>query len=178
MSQARVTDFFCHRKRGLAGPSKPTKQRSSAVVGLSSNVASTRSRSSKNTLLCSSTVHEEFLRVIDEAAGLHDDQSAESHGEKVSSPGSRTPKRTSTDAEFDLGAAVFSATADHSTAKKKRQAEAAKEAKANAPEKGTRKSARKKLVLSTETPQVRWKPLCVFLRLCRHSVNNIKQHCF
>ncbi|XP_028279379.1 DNA replication factor Cdt1 [Parambassis ranga] len=154
MSQARVTDFFCHRKRSSAGPTKPTKQRSSAVVGCgSSNVASTRSRSSKNAFLCSSAVHEEFVRVIDEAAGLHDDQSADSNSENVSSPGSRTPKRTSADAEFDLGASVFSATADHSTAKKKRQAEAAREAKANAPEKGTRKTARKKLVLSKETPQ-------------------------
>lgn len=60
----------------------------------------------------SSSVHEEFVRVIDEAAGLKDS----CPGEHVAGP--RTPKRTTGDAEFDLGAAVFCATTDHSTAKK------------------------------------------------------------
>lgn len=147
MSQARVTDFFSQRKKGIAGPVKPVKQRSRG------SSATTRSRSSKNkdTLLCSSSIHEEFVRVIDEAAGLN-------HGETVSNTGKQspsspwTPKRSSTDAEFDLGAAVFSATADHSTAKKRRQVEAA--GNMNVPKKAIRKTARKKLVLPQDSLQV------------------------
>uniref|UniRef100_UPI0037E738EC DNA replication factor Cdt1 n=1 Tax=Semicossyphus pulcher TaxID=241346 RepID=UPI0037E738EC len=160
MSQARVTDFFSQRKKGIAGPVKPAKQRSSAVVhrgssGISSNVTSTRSRSSKNkdALLCSSSVHEEFLRVIDEAVGLNDAESAGSNtrNNRLSSP--RTPKRTSADSEFDLGATLFSATADHSTAKKRRQVEAVRDAKTSVTEKSTRRKARKKLVLPQDSPQ-------------------------
>lgn len=159
MSQARVTDFFSQKKKGIAGPVKPAKQRSSTAVhrdssGISTNVSSTRSRSSKNKggFLCSSSVHEEFVRVIDEAVGLNDGAGAIGNTAKHSPSSPRTPKRTSTDTEFDLGAAVFSATADHSTAKKRRQAEVA--AKANVPEKATRRKARKKLVLPQEPPQV------------------------
>ncbi|XP_036979445.1 DNA replication factor Cdt1 [Acanthopagrus latus] len=146
MSQARVTDFFAQRKKGIAGPVKPAKQRSSAVVGYGSTaitVADTRSRSSKN--LCSSSVHEEFVNVIDEAVGLQEEEVVK---DIPSCP--RTPKRTSA-TEFDLGAGVFSATADHSTAKKRRQVEAVS-AKANVPEKPQRRRARKKLVLPQDTP--------------------------
>ncbi|KAF1376086.1 hypothetical protein PFLUV_G00226970 [Perca fluviatilis] len=165
MSQARVTDFFFQRKKGIAGPVKPAKQRRSAVVehgssGISTNVASTRSRSSKNKggFQCSSSVHEEFVRVIDEAVELN-------YGECVSNTAKdaycspRTPKRTSAETEFDLGAALFSATADHSTAKKRRQAEAVKEAEVL--EKATTKArkARKKLVLPQDTPQAAVQPL-------------------
>ncbi|XP_073337457.1 DNA replication factor Cdt1 [Pagrus major] len=150
MSQARVTDFFAQRKKGIGGPVKPAKQRSSAVVGRGSSritAASTRSRSSTNRddFLFSSSVHEEFVQVIDEAVGLHEEESVK---DVPSCP--RTPKRTS-DKEFDLGACVFSATADHSTAKKRRQEEAVR-AKANVPEKAPRRKARKKLVLPQDTP--------------------------
>lgn len=144
MSQARVTDFFSQRKKGITGPVKPAKQRSRG------SAATTRSRSSKHkdALLCSSSIHEEFVRVIDEAAGLNDGETTGNTAkESTSSP--RTPKRSSADAEFDLGAAVFSATAEHSTAKKRRQAEAARH-----PEKATRKTARKKLVLPQDTSKV------------------------
>ncbi|KAM9345093.1 DNA replication factor Cdt1 [Symphorus nematophorus] len=151
MSQARVTDFFSQRKRGIAAPVKAAKQRSSAVVGRgSSKVACTRLRSSKHK---DDSVHEEFVRVIDEAVGLNREESI-SNTPKHAPSSPRTPKRSSADAEFDLGAAVFSATADHSTAKKRRQqAEAATEAKANIPEKATKKTARKKLVLPQDSPQ-------------------------
>ncbi|XP_031169657.1 DNA replication factor Cdt1 [Sander lucioperca] len=165
MSQARVTDFFSQRKKGIAGPVKPAKQRRSVVVergssGISTNVASTRSRSSKNKggFLCSSSVHEEFVRVIDEAVELNDGECVSSAAKDAySSP--RTPKRTSAETEFDLGAALFSATADHSTAKKRRQAEAVKEAEVL--EKATTKArkARKKLVLPQDTPQAAVQPL-------------------
>ncbi|XP_018548990.1 DNA replication factor Cdt1 [Lates calcarifer] len=161
MSQARVTDFFSQRKKGIAGPVKPAKQRSRDSCAISANVTSTRSRSAKNKgdFLCSSSVHEEFVRVIDEAAGLNDGESAVSHTAEDFHPSPRTPKRTSVDAEFDLGAAVFSATANHSTAKKRRQVKADRDAKANAPEKTTRRTARKKLVLPQDEPEVAAQPL-------------------
>ncbi|XP_039994243.1 DNA replication factor Cdt1 [Xiphias gladius] len=155
MSQARLTDFFSQRKRGITGPVKPAKQRSRGSRGISTGVSSTRSRSAENNdaFLCSSSVHEEFVRVIDEAAGLKDGESAVSSTAKVSPASPRTPKRTSAGAEFDLGAAVQSATADHSTAKKRRQAEGVKGAKANIPDKTTRRTARKKLVLPQDAPK-------------------------
>lgn len=151
MSQARVSDFFSQRKKGIAAPVKPAKQRSSASA-ISTNVACTRSISCKNKddLICPSSVHEEFARVIDEAVGLNEGESAV--GIKDSPSCTRTPTRTS--AEFGLGAAVFSATADHSTAKKRRQVEAVRDAKANVQEKVTRKKARKKLLLPQDSPQV------------------------
>uniref|UniRef100_A0A3B4UUB1 Chromatin licensing and DNA replication factor 1 n=1 Tax=Seriola dumerili TaxID=41447 RepID=A0A3B4UUB1_SERDU len=124
MSQARVTDFFSQKKKGIGGPVKPAKQRSRGSGGTSTSVTSTRSRSAKNKDLCSSYVHEEFLRVIDEAAGLNDGESSFTNTTKVLPSSPRTPKRSST--EFDLGAPLFSATADHSTAKKRRQAEESK----------------------------------------------------
>lgn len=156
MSQARVTDFFSQRKKGIAGPVKAAKQQSGAVNGRGSSGTSTRSRSSKNkgVAICSSSVHEEFVRVIDEAAGIHDGACNTSSTGKEFPSCPRTPKRTSAETEFDLGAAVFSATADHSTAKKRRQAEVVGDAKANVPEKATRRTARKKLVLPQDTPQV------------------------
>ncbi|XP_020493917.1 DNA replication factor Cdt1 [Labrus bergylta] len=160
MSQARVTDFFSQRKKGLAGPVKPTKQRTSGVVqrGASrnnTNIVSTRSSTNKDVLLRSSSVHDEFVRVIDEVVGLSEAECASSSVRKYSPPSPRTPKRTSTDGEFDLGAAVFSATSDHSTAKKRRQD---KDTKSNVTEKSTRRKARKKLVLPQDSPQVVVRP--------------------
>ncbi|XP_037637398.1 DNA replication factor Cdt1 [Sebastes umbrosus] len=160
MSQARVTDFFSQRKKGAAGSVKAAQQRRSGIRSrISTNVASTRSRSSKNTvdLLCSSSVHEEFVRVIDEAAELT--VGAGPDGKPAEHPPSspQTPKRSSAETEFDLGAAVFSATADHSTAKKRRQAEVVSAAKAavDVPEKAPRRKARKRLLLPQDTPQLR-----------------------
>ncbi|XP_068573587.1 DNA replication factor Cdt1 [Cebidichthys violaceus] len=149
MSQARVTDFFSQRKKGVAGPVKPTKPRRSAVVETRTNVASTRTRSTKNkgAFLYSSSVHEEFVRVIDEAVELNDGVCSDG----PTSP--RTPKRTSAETQFDLGAAVFSATADHSTAKKRRREAVITDAEVNVPEKATRTKARKKLILPQNTPQ-------------------------
>lgn len=132
MPQARVTDYFAQTKK-CAGTTKATKPWSRA---------STRSKAAahKEELLCSS-VHEEFVRVIDEAAGLKDGHT----GEHISSPPNH--KRTFGDAEFDLGAAVFSTNTGHSTAKKSRPAVA------KAPEKNARRTAKKKLVLPQEHPQ-------------------------
>ncbi|XP_069030791.1 DNA replication factor Cdt1 [Embiotoca jacksoni] len=157
MSQPRVTDFFSHRKTAVGGQTK--EQRSGASVRrgssqTSSHVGGSRTRhaDNKHASLCSSSVREEFVRVIDEALRLQD---GESTAVKEAPSGPRTPKRSSADAEFNLGAAVFSATADHSTAKKRRHGvEAGRKAAGNVPEKGTNKSARKKLVLPAETPQV------------------------
>uniref|UniRef100_A0A673C218 Chromatin licensing and DNA replication factor 1 n=2 Tax=Sphaeramia orbicularis TaxID=375764 RepID=A0A673C218_9TELE len=157
MSQARVTDFFSQRKKSVVGPTKAAKSRSRAVVSCGVNTAGPRPVSSKNkpAYVCSS-VHEEFVRVIDEAAGLKEGESGE---HTFTPPSPRTPKRTSADAEFDLGAAVFSATADHSSAKKRRQAEAERAAKANNPENSTRRTARKKLVLPQDSPKTESQPL-------------------
>lgn len=142
MSQARVTDFFLQRKKGVGAPVKPAKDRGS-VIG-------TRSVSSKNKddLLRSSSIHEEFVRVIEEAAGLSDAETTVGGKGHPSCP--RTPKRNSA----ELGGAVASATVDHSTAKKRRQAGGTKDATATVAEKVTKKKARKKLVLPQDSPQV------------------------
>ncbi|XP_068424450.1 DNA replication factor Cdt1 [Clinocottus analis] len=170
MAQPRVTQFFAQRKKGLAGPVKPTKQRRSAVVDRDSssetgtNVASTRSRSSRNNgvFLRSSSVHEEFVRVIEEAVELDHGSCSSGCAQGVCSSGCahsptsspRTPKRTSAETEFDLGAAVFSATNAHSTAKKRRQEEeGCPDFKAPVPVKAARTKARKKLVLPPDSPQ-------------------------
>ncbi|KAJ0066883.1 hypothetical protein NL108_004862 [Boleophthalmus pectinirostris] len=130
MSQVRVTDFFAQRKK-CAGPTKATKNHSSRA-----NM--TRSATHKEPL--SSSIHDEFVRVIDEAAGLQDPAVVGLD----TSP--RTPKRTSGDAEFDLGAAVFSATTDHSTAKKSRPT-------ATKLPRNSRRTARKQLILPQSSPQ-------------------------
>lgn len=136
MSQARVTDFYSRTKKATGGPTKPTEPRSA--------------------FSCSSTVHEEFLRVIDEAAGLN-------HGaeQPLSSP--RTPKRGSA----DLGATVSAAAVEHSTAKKRRQADLGAPAAAAGAERPARRSARKKLELPADTAQVT--DVCMYTqthRLC------------
>ncbi|XP_060943896.1 DNA replication factor Cdt1 [Limanda limanda] len=158
MSQARVTDFFSQRKSGTACPVKAAKPRSRGSCALNTGVTSKHKRSVKNkeAVLCSSSVHEEFVRLIEEAAGSNDEESAGCTAATRTPSSPRTPKRTSADAEFDLGAAVFSATADHSTAKKKRQEESAREFAA--PEKTKRRTARKKLVLPPDSPQTAAQP--------------------
>uniref|UniRef100_G3NCT9 CDT1 Geminin-binding domain-containing protein n=1 Tax=Gasterosteus aculeatus aculeatus TaxID=481459 RepID=G3NCT9_GASAC len=159
MSQARVTDFFCQRKKGVAAPLKPSRQR---------DAAGTRSRSSESrgASLCSSSVRDEFVRVIDEAAELNDGRSTA----KDPPSGPRTPKRAPAETQFDLGAAVFSATANHSTAKKRRQ-EAGPDPAGKAPEKATRTKARKKLVLH-QSPQVPTSNCCRDLHRCGLLVKN------
>lgn len=161
MSQSRVTDFFSQRKKGIAVSVKPAKQNRSAVVGRGSSEVSpgascTGPAFSINNegFFCPSFVREEFARVIDEAAGLNEEETANINtvNDFPSSP--RTPKRSSVGAESDLGAAVFSATSEHSTAKKRRQVETVKDAKANVPGKVSRRKARKKLVLPQGAPQV------------------------
>ncbi|XP_041865466.1 DNA replication factor Cdt1 [Melanotaenia boesemani] len=135
MSQARVTDFFSQKKKGVAGAAKSAKPRTTR----------TRPAPNRDSCSCSSPVHEEFIRVIDEAVGVKDVGSIQATDNIPSSP--RTPKRSSADAEFDLGAAVFSATADRCTAKKRRPAGGVREADT------AKKSARKKLVLPEEKTQ-------------------------
>lgn len=165
MSQARVTDFFSQKRHGYVGQRKAKQNNSGAVGNVCCEVDTvTRTKSTRfknkevtsktTTFICSPSIHEEFLRVIDEVAGVNGQDVAVSHTPSDSPTSPRTPKRTSAEAEFDIGAAVFSTTANHSTAKKRRHAEASRDAKANMPEKTTRKTARKKLVLSQDTQQV------------------------
>ncbi|MED6278089.1 hypothetical protein CHARACLAT_020121 [Characodon lateralis] len=146
MSPVQVTDFFGQKKKGIEGAAKEAEKQHSGGV-----------RGSTASALCSSAVHEEFVRVINEAAGLiNDGESVSTKPSKdLSSP--RTPKRSSADAGFDLGAAVF-------LAKKRRKARGIREAKANTSEKTSRRTARKKLVLHDETPQA----------LCKEDITALK----
>ncbi|KAI4812582.1 hypothetical protein KUCAC02_023957 [Chaenocephalus aceratus] len=161
MSQARVTDFFSQRKKRIAEPVKAGKpSRSTAVgrgsAGITSNVPRSRSLHNEGDLRLSSSVHEEFVRMIDEASEL-DPGSCVVNPAKDFPSSPRTPKRTSADTGFDLGSVLFSATADHSTAKKRRHAVAGREAKA-AVQKAPKRKARKKLVLPQDSPQAAAQP--------------------
>ncbi|MEQ2219583.1 hypothetical protein XENOCAPTIV_020291 [Xenoophorus captivus] len=127
MSQVRVTNFFGQKKKGIQG-----KQPSGGVSG---------SSASEDYAFCSSAVHEEFVRVINEAAGLINDGESVSTKPSKDPSSPRTPKRSSADAGLDLGAAVF-------LAKKRRKAGGIREAEAK-----TSRTAKKKLVLHDETPQ-------------------------
>uniref|UniRef100_A0A3B5M602 CDT1 Geminin-binding domain-containing protein n=1 Tax=Xiphophorus couchianus TaxID=32473 RepID=A0A3B5M602_9TELE len=150
MSQAQVTEFFCQRKSGAARA--PGHRRKGRVRGSS---ASGFHHGNKESALCCSPVREEFVRVVDEAAGLSNDRQSASSRPDTDPASPRTPKRSSAEAEFDLGAAVFSAAAEHSSVKRRRQAGRARDAEANTTEKTTRGTARKKLVLPEDTTQVR-----------------------
>ncbi|XP_017284207.1 DNA replication factor Cdt1 isoform X2 [Kryptolebias marmoratus] len=150
MSQARVTDFFSQRKKVNSEAAKGAKRR----IGIASSSTVSykppgcRAAENKDSVLCSSSVHKEFLRVIDEAAGLnhHHNNNINNGGESepgkesvvISSP--RTPKRSSAEAEIT----------EHSSVKKRR--EAAEVRKANR-EKTTKRSARKKLLLQEDATQ-------------------------
>ncbi|XP_054882094.1 DNA replication factor Cdt1 [Poeciliopsis prolifica] len=143
MSQAQVSDFFSQRKKGAARAGGPP----------TGSPACSFLRGNKESALCRSPVREEFVRLVDEAAGLSTDRQSASSGPDTDPVSPRTPKRSSAEAEFDLGAAVFSATVEHSSVKRRRQAGRAREAEANPTEKTTRRTARKKLVLSEDRPQ-------------------------
>ncbi|KAM4614950.1 DNA replication factor Cdt1 [Polymixia lowei] len=179
---------WCHRFRGKrkkGSVERATRGKEHKLPTRPSGVSdvtvqpTTRSKdkhvASKTTTSSSNSIHEEFLRVVDEATGPDGDE-----GESevflipdpvASGPGTPkrtdpvtsspwTPKRTSADTEFDLGAAVFSTTADHSSAKKRRCLDASKHVnntvnntdKDSVP-KALKKTARKKLILSQNTEE-------------------------
>ena len=179
MSQPRVTDFFVQRKKSdlsRASRAKGQKTHNNEDNGaLAVDTATlavrpkTRQNRSKNIIALKNTskstrsdkaIEEEFLRVIDEATsvkvGSEPASLIRSDSETLTlheSP--KTPKRTCADAEFDLGSAVFSTTADHSTAKKKRlQVESSVTVKVV--DKAPVKTARKKLILSKSIEQVKY----------------------
>ena len=146
MSQPRVTDFFAQRKKGGVDGIRRGKEKTSAAgrkTKATITAAATRSlRSAK------SSIHEEFIRVIDEATAV-------SPGAAISPP--RTPKRTTTDAEFDLGAALFCSTAEHSSTKKKVRVEVGNRDKdADPGVKVRKKTSRKRLIL-----------VCILCNVCR-----------
>ncbi|KAM9545513.1 DNA replication factor Cdt1-like [Salvelinus alpinus] len=177
MSQARVTDFYVKRKKDASGAAHGDGNKTQVVDTVTSKPCSRSTRSkSKNAApttkvmiktsksTCSeNSVQDEFWRVIDEATSVDKVESvsvvlARTDSEKetlFSSP--RTPKRTFTEAEFDLGSAVFSTTAEHSTAKKRFRIEANKHAIAAGtspePVKVVKKSVRKKLILAKDDEQ-------------------------
>lgn len=147
MSQVRVTDYFSQRKKGTAAPVKAAKR------------CTTRSGSSqhKDPLLPRlSSVHQEFVRVIDEATEGGPVEKTSAVVDKDSFACPRTPKRDSGEVEQLLpgGSASSSATADHSAAKKRRQAGLpAAPTTAAATEKLPKKRARRKIVLSKDSVQ-------------------------
>ncbi|TSK20073.1 DNA replication factor Cdt1 [Bagarius yarrelli] len=163
MAQARVTDYFAQSKRaGVERTLRSKSQKSSAEVRVVSTTRPERSSRSTNKPLRAvredserlRAVQEEFLRVIDEAVSApdHAESGTETRGvEKPAPPESpRTPKRTSTEAEFDVSSAVVSSTTEqHSTAKKRLRVAATRDSNT---EKNTetagKKTARKKLLLS------------------------------
>ncbi|KAM6916269.1 DNA replication factor Cdt1 [Xenentodon cancila] len=129
MAQGRVTDFFAQKKKA-ATPAAAKPRGGSAAV--------TDGRSA----LCSSRVHQEFVRVIDEAAGLGHGVSVGSKG-PVCSPG--TPKRSAADEDRGDSAAVCSE-------KKRRQTRSSRPARAE--QRAAGPAARKKLVLPGEPARV------------------------
>lgn len=160
MAQARVTDFFAQSKRGGINRAVRAKGQKPAVVNV--DVATTRttrqsrtSGRSKVTKATSSCVQEEFLRVITEAVSSKETRNTEECKVDVkASP--QTPKRTSSEAEFDLGSAVFSSTADHSSAKKRLRVGAAQEGNhvvEKTEVKTGKRTARKRLILSKDGDQ-------------------------
>ncbi|XP_074531172.1 DNA replication factor Cdt1 [Halichoeres trimaculatus] len=151
MSQGRVTDFFSQRKKVIAASHKQSRRLHSIDLCKSEISTKLRPPANKDSSVCSSSIHEEFVRVVDEAVAQNGGDPESSDPRKIHLSSPRTPKRSSADGGFDLGAAVFSATATHSTAKKRRQMEVVGEARASTEEK--KETARKKLVLPQNTAQ-------------------------
>lgn len=167
MAQARVTDYFAQSKRSGIDRAVRTKGQKPSVLNV--DVATTRSTRqsirtsgrSKVTKSTSSCVQEEFLRVISEAVSTKNEgrskeirNTEECKVDLQASP--QTPKRTSSEAEFDLGSAVFSSTADHSSAKKRLRVGSSQEVNhvVEKPEVKTgKRTARKRLILSKDGDQ-------------------------
>ncbi|XP_035273991.1 DNA replication factor Cdt1 [Anguilla anguilla] len=187
MSQARVTDFFSQSKkggidRGFQGKGRKNTPvvfvdpEESQVVVKRENTRSTRSKS-KTTSRPATTrstrskkcfqeepkkdaqdeVPEEATSAVEVTTTTTPDVAPTEPVEQIpASP--RTPKRSSSEAEFDLSSALFSATAGHSSAKKRLRVELGREANSNTasrvPDVTTeKKSARKKLVLLKDGEQ-------------------------
>ncbi|KAG5269961.1 hypothetical protein AALO_G00187080 [Alosa alosa] len=169
MAQARVTDYFAQSKRGGIERGARNKGQKPAVHNADNVIAKTRSTRQHNrtsgrsrvTKSTSSCVQEEFLRVINEAVSTKNDgRSKETRNTEdgkqdiLASP--QTPKRTSTEAEFDLGSAVFSSTAEHSSAKKRLRVGSSQEVNPVAEKtevKISKRTARKRLILSKDGDQ-------------------------
>ena len=153
-----MTDFFVHRKKGGGDGVRRGKGKTSAAGRKNSTIikAAITADSTRSLRSAKSAVHEEFIRVIDEATAVD----GGSPGAAFSPP--RTPKRTSADAEFDLGAALFCSSAEHGSTEKKQRVEVGDRKHAGS-KKAPKKTARKKLILvslimlclsSDEFPQV------------------------
>lgn len=168
MSQVRVTDYFSQRKKGTAAPVKAAKR---------FNTRSASSQHKDQLPVRLSSVHREFVRVIDEATGGDIVEKTSTVVDKDSPACPRTPKRDSSKVEQQLpgGDASSSATADHSAAKKRRQAgdhAATAPATATATEKVSKKRARRKIVLPKDSAQelketIEQKEVLHVLFLCR-----------
>ncbi|KAJ8417803.1 hypothetical protein AAFF_G00226460 [Aldrovandia affinis] len=184
MSQAQVTDFFSQSKkggidrvlRGKEGQNTPVSVDtvpSRVVVVKKQNARATRPKSetkfrtatvrstrSKKCLLeelkkSPEKVANEATSVDEVTVSTTDVAPAEPVEQTSESP--RTPKRNSSETEFDLGSALFSVTAGHSSAKKRLRVELAQEAnttpESRTPNLKIERSARKKLVLLKDGEQ-------------------------
>ncbi|XP_060767968.1 DNA replication factor Cdt1 isoform X2 [Neoarius graeffei] len=159
MAQGRVTDYFSQSKR--AGVDRALRLKSQKAGGedravSESNPSPARPQAGRSSAEKSAplgSVQEEFLRVIAEAVSAPDHAEDRTEPRGSGKPGPlqspRTPKRTSTEAQFDLCSAVFpSATEQHSTAKKRLRAAVMKDGNAVKPSVAVRRrTARKKLEL-------------------------------
>ncbi|KAF4110687.1 DNA replication factor Cdt1 [Onychostoma macrolepis] len=159
MAQARVTDFFAQSKKGGVARSLRIKGQNVSEDAVESAViakpktSSRSARSSRKTTREPGTpepqkhVHQEFLKVIDEALSTQTDTATDlrvvSNEGLTASP--RTPKRT---AEFDVCSVLFpSTTEQHSSAKKRMRVNASQNRRASPEERTNHKTARKKLDL-------------------------------
>lgn len=159
MAQSRVTRFFPQRKKSSieaaaqrkGGRKNPDTQPSAiCVFGDNGDSAASPSKDGSKTLSprCSNSVHRDFVRNVVAATGAdrEDAQVDVLFDPDPKMPASPvTPKRTSTDA--DLGC-LTSATSDHSTAKKRRHVNPAKNTQEG--HQSERKTARKKLILQKD----------------------------
>jgi len=159
MAQARLTDFFAQSKKGgIDRAARGKGQKTNAVnvdVALTRPTRQTTRTAGRPKITRSSSVQEEFLRVISEAVSTNDEaRFTEDKVDIHASP--KTPKRRSSEVEFDLGSAVFTTAEQHSSAKKRARVGPSQEGNTVAEKpsvKPGKRTARKRLILSKDGEQ-------------------------
>lgn len=160
MAQARLTDYFAQSKKGGIDRAARGKGQKANAVNVDVAVARPTRQNTRTAgrpkITRSSSVQEEFLRVINEAVSTSDE--AKFTEDKVDIHASpKTPKRRSTEVEFDLGSAVFTTAEQHSSAKKRARVGPSQEGNTVAEKaavKTGKRTARKRLILSKDGEQV------------------------
>ncbi|XP_063044780.1 DNA replication factor Cdt1 [Engraulis encrasicolus] len=159
MAQARLTDYFAQSKKGGIDRAARGKGQKANAVNVDVAVARPTRQNTRTAgrpkITRSSSVQEEFLRVINEAVSTSDE--AKFTEDKVDIHASpKTPKRRSTEVEFDLGSAVFTTAEQHSSAKKRARVGPSQEGNTVAEKaavKTGKRTARKRLILSKDGEQ-------------------------